>query len=230
MDKLNNFYDSSVGKKILMSATGIFLCVFLIEHLMGNMLLFVGEEVYDTYSEFLAHNVYLFIIMRTIEIGLFVSMFLHAYLGINLYFKNKATRPQKYEMKKAPEGTLLASRVTMITGTIVLLFLIIHLKSFFYPTRFTSEKLSPYQLVAEAFANPAYSIFYIVALVFLGYHLRHGFQSAFQTLGLRTKSYIKLLDAIAVFFWLVIPLGFATMPIYFLWFHKASNIVSTVVK
>jgi len=111
-----------------------------------------------------------------------------------------------------------------------LLFLIIHLKSFFYPTRFTSEKLSPYQLVAEAFANPAYSIFYIVALVFLGYHLRHGFQSAFQTLGLRTKSYIKLLDAIAVFFWLVIPLGFATMPIYFLWFHKASNIVSTVVK
>ncbi|MBS4028621.1 MAG: succinate dehydrogenase cytochrome b subunit [Ignavibacteriales bacterium] len=220
MNKLSNFYDSSVGKKVLMSLTGIFLCLFLVEHLLGNLLLFAGAETYDTYSEFLAHNVYLFIVMRFIELGLFASLFLHAFLGVLLWFKNRATRPQKYEKKKAPEDTLLASRITMITGSIVFIFLVIHLRTFFVPTRFGTEKFSPYQVVADAFQSAPYSFFYIIALIFLAYHLRHGFQSAFQTLGLRTKSYIKLLDAIAVIFWLLIPLGFATMPIYFLWFHN----------
>jgi succinate dehydrogenase / fumarate reductase cytochrome b subunit len=212
----SSILESSVGKKLLMSLTGIFLCFFLIEHLLGNFLLFFGKETYDNYSEFLAHNVYLFIVMRILEFGLFFTIFAHAILGIRLWFQNRATRPQKYEVKKAPEGTLLASRVTMLTGSFILFFLIVHLKTFFLPTRFTSEKLSTYQVVADAFASPAYSIFYVVALAFLAYHLRHGFQSAFQTLGLRTKSYIKLLDAIAVIFWLLIPLGFASMPVYFL--------------
>ncbi|MBM4166559.1 MAG: succinate dehydrogenase cytochrome b subunit [Ignavibacteria bacterium] len=220
MVQLSNFYESSVGKKVLMSLTGIFLCLFLIEHLLGNFLLFWGKEVYDTYSEFLAHNVYLFIVMRVIEIGLFVCLFLHAFLGVLLWFRNRATRSHKYKMRRAPENTLLASRITMVTGSIVFLFLVVHLNSFFIPTRLNSEPASPYKIVADEFASPLYSIFYVIALAFLGFHLRHGFQSAFQTLGLRTKSYIKLLDAIAVFFWLVVPLGFASMPIYFLWFHK----------
>ena len=73
-----------------------------------------------------------------------------------------------------------------------------------------------YQRVEEAFANPVYALFYIVAMGFLAYHLRHGFQSAFQTYGLRTSKYQKLIEAVAVVFWLFIPLGFALMPIYFM--------------
>jgi succinate dehydrogenase / fumarate reductase cytochrome b subunit len=75
-----------------------------------------------------------------------------------------------------------------------------------------------YQLVRAAFSNTVYDAFYLVALSLLGYHLRHGFQSAFQTLGITPKR-IRLIDAVAVFFWLVIPIGFAAVPIYFLWLH-----------
>ena len=73
MNKHTSFYNSTVGKKIVMSVTGLSLCLFLVEHLTGNLLLYVGPEVYDTYSEFLAHNIYLFIVMRTLEVGLFAS-------------------------------------------------------------------------------------------------------------------------------------------------------------
>ena len=115
----------------------------------------------------------------------------------------------------------------MLTGSVVFLFLAVHLNTFVGGLRFTSEPPSAYALVAQAFSNGWYSGGYILAMVLLGYHLRHGFQSGFQTLGLRNKRYTGLIDAVAVIFWLIIPLGFAILPIYFYFFHNVA--VATMV-
>jgi len=225
MEKLIAFYNSSIGKKVTMSLTGLFLCTFLVEHLVGNMILFAGREAFDSYSEFMVGNP----IIRAVEFLLFASLLFHPLVGLLLWINNKRARPQKYDVYMLKENTPLASRITMLTGSLVFLFLVVHLRTFFIPLRFAEVKPSPYGLVVEAFSSAPYCAFYLVALVFLAYHLRHGFQSAFQTLGLRTKSYIGLLDAVAFIFWFIIPLGFAAMPIYFYFFQPATTAAATAL-
>lgn len=225
MEKLIAFYNSSIGKKVTMSVTGLFLCTFLVEHLVGNMILFAGEEAFDSYSEFMVGNP----IIRAVEILLFASLLFHPLVGLLLWINNKRARPRKYDVYMLKENTPLASRITMLTGSLIFLFLVVHLRTFFIPLRFAEVKPSPYGLVVEAFSSAPYCAFYLVALVFLAYHLRHGFQSAFQTLGLRTKSTIGLLDAVAFIFWFLIPLGFAAMPIYFYFFQPATTAAATAL-
>ena len=219
MKNLSMFLSSSIGKKIVMSVTGLFLCTFLAEHVAGNFLLFMNDNgaMYDAYTEFMSHNT----VVRTIEIVLFVSLLGHAFSGVLVWIKNRRSRSENYKVYKLQENTPLASRITMLTGSFIFLFLVVHLQTFFVPTRFGAESVSPYTLVVQAFSNRWYSAFYLIALILLSYHLRHGFQSAFQTLGLRSKKYSNVLDWIAVVFWLLIPLGFASMPIYFAFFHRA---------
>jgi len=213
------FYSSSIGKKVVMSLTGLFLCLFLIEHVVGNFLLFLNDNgaAYDMYTEIMSHN----IVIRAIEVFLFGGLVLHALSGLIVWLKNRRSRPNDYEVYRLKDNTPLEGRITMLTGSIIFLFLVIHLNTFFVPTRFGSEKVSPYTMVAQAFSNPWYGGFYVIALIFLAYHLRHGFQSAFQTLGLKNTKYSTLLDWVAVIFWLLIPLGFASMPVYFYFFHPA---------
>lgn len=216
MNKLVAFYNSSIGKKVTMSLTGLFLCTFLVEHLVGNLLLFRNDDgkMYQAYTEFLVGNV----VIRTIEIVLFASLVGHALSGVSVWFKNRSSRPQKYEVYRLKDNTPLASRITMLTGSIVFLFLVIHLRTFFVGSRFAEEEPNMYEMIRTAFSSPTYSLFYVVALAFLAYHLKHGFQSAFQTLGLNNKKYTWLINAVAVIFWLLIPIGFASLPVYFLWF------------
>jgi succinate dehydrogenase / fumarate reductase, cytochrome b subunit len=212
MKKVISFYHSSVGKKILMSLAGLFLCSFLVIHLSGNLALFKNDngESFNHYSEFMAHNP----VIRSTEILLVAGFLLHMFLGGILWLKNRAARPEKYSAYKLSDNTPFESRNTMLSGSIVLFFLIVHLKQFFLPSRFFGET-NMYALVLQAFANPLYDLLYLAALVMLAYHLKHAFQSAFQTLGLRKGKYIVLFDAVAVVFWLLIPIGFASMPIYF---------------
>lgn len=214
MKKNISFYQSSVGKKILMSLAGLFLCSFLAIHLSGNLALFKNDngEAFNHYSEFMATNP----IIRITEIILVAGFVLHMFLGALLWLKNRAARPEKYSAYKLSDNTALASRITMLSGSMVLFFLVVHLYSFFYPSRILGQKTPMYDLVVAAFSNMWYDLFYLAALVLLAYHLKHAFQSAFQTLGLRKGKYILLLDVVAMIFWLVIPVMFATMPMYFL--------------
>jgi succinate dehydrogenase / fumarate reductase, cytochrome b subunit len=213
MKKAISFYQSSVGKKIVMSLAGLFLCSFLVVHLIGNLALFKNDngESFNHYSQFMSTNP----VIKTTEILLFGGFVIHILIGTLLWFKNRAARPEKYSAYKLSDNVALPSRTVMLSGSIVLLFLVVHLKTFFYPSRILGVPDSMYSLVIGAFSNPWYDLFYLVSLVLLGYHLKHAFQSAFQTLGLRGGKYIILLDAIAVVFWFLIPLVFAAMPVYF---------------
>jgi succinate dehydrogenase / fumarate reductase cytochrome b subunit len=207
-----------------MSLTGLFLITFLVEHLVGNLLLFANDDgkIYEAYGEFLVSNP----VIRFIEIFLFLGMIGHAILGVILWIKNRMTRPVKYKFFRLKDNSPLASRTTIWSGTVIGIFLYIHLKSFFLPSRFASEKISNYELVMQAFSNPWYDGFYLLAFLVLGYHLRHGFQSAFQTLGLRNKTYTPFLDLLAFIVWFLIPLGYALIPVYFFFYQQA---VSTVI-
>jgi len=212
MSHMVKVYNSTIGQKILVALTGLFLCSFLIVHLSGNMLLFKddGGAAFDHYSEFMSTN----FAIRTMEIGLFAGFILHMLFGLRTWLHNRSSRPERYKANRPQENSTFASRWMFFNGSVVFIFLVVHLNSFFVPARFDISKPSMYELVKTAFASPLYDAFYLVALILLGYHLRQGFQSAFQTFGLR-PAWLKPIEWISAIFWLIIPLGFATMPIYF---------------
>jgi len=217
MNRMTKFYTSSVGQKLMMGLTGFFLCSFLVVHLYINLYLFKGDtgRTFDAYSEFMAT----YPLIRPLEILLFLGFLLHMILGVWLWYKNRQARPDRYDVRRASETSALSSRVMFWTGLFVLAFLVIHINSFFIRSRFLEPGRPMYDIVADVFANPWVDAFYVLALLFLGYHLLHGFQSAFQTFGLRNRRYQLLIDILAVVFWLLIPLCFAAMPLYFLWAH-----------
>lgn len=211
------FLNSSVGRKLIMGLTGFFLCSFLVVHIYLNLFLFKQDTgaTYDAYSEFMAT----YPLIRPLEIVLFAGFLIHAFIGVWLWLLNRRIRPQRYAVNSGSETSDLSSRVMFITGLVVTIFLVVHINTFFVQSRFFPTGQTMYDLVAQTFKSPLYVGFYVVALGFLGYHLKHGFQSAFQTFGIRSPRYKWLIDAVAVIFWLLIPLGFAAMPLYFLWAH-----------
>ena len=216
------FINSSVGKKIIMSLTGIFLCTFLVEHLAGNLLLLKndGGEAFDAYAHFMGGNP----IVRTLEIGLMALILLHIVNGTRIWLSNRRARGKNYTSYKLDENTTFQSRMMAVSAALVLLFLVVHLRKFWVPARFLNEQ-SISSLVYSTFQQPFYVVFYLGALLVLSYHLRHGFQSAFQTLGWKTKKYSGLIEFIAVLFWLVIPIGFAVIPLY-IYFYGGSAVAS----
>lgn len=217
MNKFTAFYLSSVGKKIIMSLSGLFLCTFLIVHASINLFLFKSAEAYNEASHFMSSN----IIIRLVEVVLFGGLVAHMISGVVVWIQNRTTRPVGYQMYRLKDNTKLSSRTPMLTtsASLVAFFLVLHLITFWIPTRFGADPKLPYDMVSEAFSQPTMAIFYIMAVAFLGFHLKHGFQSGFQTLGLTNNRYKWLIDSVAVIFWLIIPLMFASMPAYFLWFQ-----------
>ncbi len=207
-------FSSSIGKKLIMSLTGLFLCSFLIVHLAGNFALFRNDngEAFNAYSEFMSTNP----IIRILEIGLALGFLFHMIDGITLYFANKKARPVQYKMNAAGENSTFTSRSMALSGTLIIVFLIVHLRSFFFAHRIVGVEETMYDTVVRAFTNPIYSGFYIFAMILLGLHLNHGFQSAFQTLGLNHKKYTPLIKKLGLLFSILVPLGYASMPIYFL--------------
>jgi succinate dehydrogenase / fumarate reductase cytochrome b subunit len=218
MGTLLQFYTSSVGKKLTVGLTGLFLCSFLTVHLGINLFLFAGDggESYNFYAEFMATNP----LIKILEIVLVGGFLLHITTTVILWFKNRAARPERYVMYDAAASSELSSRITFITGSVIFIFLIIHLRTFWFGSRFENgEGQTMYQLVMHAFSSPLYDCFYIAAFVLLGYHLRHGFQSAFQTFGINNSKYTRLISLVAAIFWLIVPILFAAIPLYFLRMH-----------
>lgn len=216
MRKTQSFFTSSVGRKLIVGLTGFFLCLFLVFHLTANLFLFKADQgrLFNSYAEFLAT----YPLLRPVEIVIFALFLIHGFYALWLWLINRQARPERYAVKHGEEVSTLSARIMIISALAVLAFLVIHINTFFIQSRFFTGDNGPtmYERVESAFAEPVTSLLYVVALVFLALHLRHGFQSAFQTYGIRNLKYVKLIEGVAVIFWLLIPLGFALMPLYFL--------------
>jgi len=223
MNWFTKTFSSTVGRKIVMSVTGLFLCSFLVVHLIGNLQLFRndGGEAFNLYSDFMAHNG----IIRFMEIILVLGFLFHIYDAIVLTRRNKAARPVGYANNHPEQNSTWASRYMGLLGTVILVFLIIHLWNFFVPARFGGLEAVPdkdydnlYSEIVLAFKNPIYVAIYVISMVALAYHLIHGFQSAFQTLGLDHRKYTPFIQKFGVAFSIIICLGFASIPLYFFFF------------
>lgn len=205
---------SSIGKKFLMGVTGLGISGFVLTHMSGNLLLLVSAEKYNLYSHALITNP----LLPVAEIGL-VAMFLaHIGLAIKLTKENRAARPQAYGVSaKGAKATCAASRTMILSGLVLLSFLIIHLKSFKYGPHYEATYNGVvvrdlYKLVFEMFQKPAYSGFYIVSLVLLGMHLSHGFKASLQSLGV-FSSKNPLAARLGYAFAALVTIGFILQPV-----------------
>ncbi len=209
------FFSSSIGKKIQMAITGILLCAFLIIHLIGNLVLFGGPDAFNGYVEALST---VKPVVRVIEIVLGLIFLGHIFTGIRLTLENRKSKKIRYDVNRGNETSPVTSRTMMITGSIIFIFLVVHLATIWWKFQLEHEGGHFYDIVMSTgigFGNILVTLFYIIAMFLLGFHLRHGFQSAFQTFGIRYNKYGKLIEWLSAVFWLLIPLGFVSIPIYF---------------
>lgn len=223
-------FTSSIGKKFTMGLTGLFLIVFLVVHCGVNAMIFFndGGQTFNHWGHFMGSN----LIIRTAEIGLFAFLLLHIIQGLMLWKQNNKARPVKYAVNHAASNSKWYSRSMGLLGTLILLFLVLHLFHFWTPSRFggmggvkaLEETVLPdynnqeaHNLYAEmllVFQNNLWVVIvYVLGVISLCWHLIHGFQSAFQTFGIHHKKYTPIIKAIGIGYSLIICLLFAAMPI-----------------
>jgi succinate dehydrogenase / fumarate reductase cytochrome b subunit len=197
-----------------MSITGIFLITFLIVHCAINAAIFAndGGETFNEAAEFMATNP----LIRTMEIVLFLGLLLHIYNGLQLWLKNKKKRPVAYAMVDGASNSTWYSRSMGLLGSLLLLFLIVHLRDFWYVSRISggiNEEHTLFQEMQMVFQNPLAVGIYVLGCISLAYHLMHGFQSAFQTLGWNHPHYTPLVKTIGYIYSILVSIVFAAMPI-----------------
>jgi succinate dehydrogenase / fumarate reductase cytochrome b subunit len=217
MGWISTFANSSIGKKFVMAITGISLILFLIVHLAGNFTLYIGEETFNGYVTTLDIVKPL---IRVVEVILALIFIFHIYNGIKLWYENKKANPVKYKVNASSENSSIFSRTIILSGSIVFIFLITHLSTLWYAFNFGThgEGYSYYDIVVQWLSYPIYSLSYVLAMILLGFHLNHGFQSAFQTFGWTHKKYTPIIEKLGNLFAIVMAAGFASFPIYFLFF------------
>mgnify|MGYP001382891254 CR=1 FL=1 len=210
-------FNSSVGCKLLMALSGLIMVLFLVGHLAGNLLVFVGPDAIDTYAKTLRDYIAVLWVAR---LGLIGAVVLHIYCGIRLSYLNKQARPEAYYQKDPADATL-ASRSLLLSGLVILSFIIYHLAHLtFRLTHPSFEALGPYEvykMLILSFQSPWVSSFYIVSLSLLMLHLSHGIWSLMQSLGLNHSRYNILLKALGPLLSIGLMSGFLSIPLA-IWF------------
>jgi succinate dehydrogenase / fumarate reductase cytochrome b subunit len=233
-------FTSSVGKKIVMAITGLSLILFLIVHVTVNAcmwaVIFVPDdngEVFNKAAHFLGQT----LVPRVLEIGLFLFFFIHIIQGYVLEVQNRSKRGAPYAMNYGNRGSKWYSRSMGLLGTLIFLFLILHIYDFWIPSRFGGDANihelemvtypdnpnhpyhNLYYEMIKVFQNGWIVIIYVLGCISLAYHLAHGFQSSFKTLGVYNKRYTLFLRGLGYAFAIIVSLVFALMPVsvYFGW-------------
>ncbi|MES2836218.1 MAG: succinate dehydrogenase cytochrome b subunit [Bacteroidota bacterium] len=215
--------DSSIGKKLVMGITGLFLISFLLVHCFLNALALVndGGLTFNVGAHFMATNW----LIRTMEYVLFIGLLVHIFQGLILTLQNQKARPIKYSTVNGKANSKWYSRSMGLLGTLLLMFLVVHLAHFWVVSRFTGiptvdanghEDL--YNVMLITFKQGWVIALYTFSMFSLGYHLLHGFQSAFQTLGLNHKIYTPIIKKAGIGFSIIVPAVFAIIPLYFYFF------------
>ena len=233
-------FTSSIGKKIVMGLTGIFLIIFLIVHVSINATIFADlnvpvwpfdssedGEMFNKAAHFMGSTV----LIRILEVGLFLGIFLHIIQGLMLELDNRKKRgAQGYAVNLGNKGSKWYSRSMGLLGTILLIFLIIHWWHFWIPARITGheelremgEMHDMFGLMQFTFQELWVVVVYVLACISLAYHLLHGFQSAFRTMGLGNKKWLAVVEAAGLGYSIIVPMLFALMPLamYLGWVGK----------
>ncbi len=215
---------SSLAKKYWMAATGLFLCLFLVGHLAGNLQLFLsGEEgqlQFNAYAKFMTSNP----AVKILSYVTYFSILFHAIDGLVLTIGNRKARPLNYQYSNPSANSPWTSRNMGILGTIILVFIVVHMSNFWYKMHFgdigvdSAGNKDLHTVVMAAFSDRSiglvYTLGYTLAMLAVSFHLVHGFASAFQSLGLRTPKLASALRMVGLAFAIIVPLLFASIPVY----------------
>jgi succinate dehydrogenase / fumarate reductase cytochrome b subunit len=209
-------FTSTVGTKLLIGLTGLALFVYLILHLVGNALVFLGPDTFNAYSHQLISNP----LIVPIEIGLLIIFLVHVYKTVTNYVSNQAARPTGYKMKKRAGHTSrksLASSTMIVSGAIVFLFILIHVKQFkygaWYPVAGDASMRDLYRTEIEVFRQPLWVAVYVICTLLVALHLRHGISSAFQSIGFDHPVYARRLVIWGIVGAIVVGGGLAIIPL-----------------
>ncbi len=253
MSSFKQALSSTLGKKLIMSLTGLFLCTFLIVHLVGNLQLFKddGGKAFNDYAYFMTH----FPPIKAVSYLLYASIVIHAVYALILTIYNKKARPVQYASYAGEKNSSWNSRNMGILGTVLLVFIATHMSNFWWKfhndevpyveyrtdmnngetemRELSASEFTDYVVLTEgdvevtkardlykqvdfAFQNPILVAFYVLSMAALSFHLIHGFRSAFQSLGFDNRKYTPAIRFLAIWiFGVIIPIGFAAMPLYF---------------
>lgn len=210
------FLTSSVGMKFLMGLSGLIWAGFVMAHMLGNLLLFAGAEVYNSYSHALTSGNIIYVA----EAALVFSLLAHVFMGIRLTLKNRGSKGTRYHVQAAGEKKApWSSRTMILHGSIILFFVINHLLTFKFGTVYMTtvhgvEMRDIYRLVVEIFAHPAYVVGYLICMMLLTAHLSHGVGSLFQSFGLNSRAHDKKIKLLSLTYAFIVGGGFLIQPIY----------------
>ena len=216
---MGSYFSSKIFQKALAALSGGFLVIFLLGHLVGNLQLFIpgelGQKQFNSYALFMTTNP----AVIALSYLTYTSIILHSILTLYLVLRSRSARSVRYQVSSGSSNSSWASKNMAFLGTMLLIFLIIHLRSFWYEMHFGDIGLDKwgnkdlYTVTVSAFQNTLYTAFYVLSMLMLSFHLSHGVSSAFQTLGLSTSKYEKIINFVGKSIAVLIPLIFASIPI-----------------
>jgi succinate dehydrogenase / fumarate reductase, cytochrome b subunit len=224
---MSKFLFASVGRKFLMSITGIFLLLFILVHLTVNLFLIFDNSgaLYNQGAHFMVTNP----VVRVIEPLLALGLIIHIIWSLIITWKNWRARPVRYRKQNQSETTSWSSRNMFILGGLIFVFLVIHLYNFYFKIKFTGSPLlegtmiagtemhNTYALVSSFFKGSLlYCLLYVLGGCLLGLHVTHGFWSTFQTIGFSNQHWLKRLQTIAWVYAILVAVGFSAIPLYFI--------------
>ena len=215
-----SYFNSTIFRKTLAGLSGFFLVLFLLGHLLGNLQLFIpgedGQKQFNEYALFMTTNP----AVKILAVLTYSSIILHTVLTLFLVFQSSNARDVKYLQSSGSANSTWGSKNMAVLGTLILVFIVIHMKSFWYEMHFGVIGLDPwgnkdlYTVTVTAFNELWYVLFYVLSMVVLAIHLKHGVESVFQTLGIKTRRYVSFIHKSAYGFALIVPAAFASIPIY----------------
>jgi len=207
---------SLVTTKLIVGTTGILLFLYLILHIVGNALIFLGPSLFNSYAYKLTSNP----LVVPVEIGLLVVFLIHLFKAIRMTLQNRAARPDSYAQKKMAGGRSqksLASSTMILTGLALLIFIPIHVKMFKYGPEYeygTTAMRDLYRVEVQNFSSPGWVAFYVISMVFVGFHLWHGVASSFQSLGVSGPRFTPAIRTIGKISAVIIAGGFIVIAIW----------------
>jgi len=212
------FYNSPIGKKIITGVTGLGLSLFVLFHMTGNLVLLTNAKAYNQLAHFINSWG---ILLYSIEFILLGLVIFHVAIAISIQISKKQARLINYDQLKSignPSKQSLSSRTMIVTGLVLLVFLVFHLLTFKFGKYYSIvidgvEMRDLARLVIEKFHNPVYTFSYVGVMIFLGFHLRHGVWSAFQSIGTMNARFSPLVYTIALIVALLISSGFLVLPL-----------------
>jgi succinate dehydrogenase cytochrome b subunit len=208
MNWVTRTFSTSVGKKQLMAVTGFLFLLFLTTHLLGNLSVYGGPASFVSYAE---HLHALGKLLLAAEIGMAVALIIHVTTAVFLFFENRRARPVRYAVDKGGGGRTLSSQIMPYTGLLILGFIGVHLATFSHHIVDQTTR-NIFQIAAAVFSNPIYLAIYVIGVLLVTFHVRHGLWSAFQTVGANHPKYMPFIQKLSIVFAVIVAIGFGSLP------------------